>query len=251
MSNIWSKLVTGFIVLLVAVCLITAIRTDLLSDGAAYEIFISALDCFPFAQTMANIANKICGSQVLVGLNMRSVVSELTTLFGMAVICPVVMGAANRIFLKMPAYTDWYDRERYMQTWSYRLKSALLNVVMMPACTLITMVLLDSLLALFKTKVPFLHTDVIALIVLVVAFGASLIIQMLERPERARFLIRHRLVMDLLGSLLKIVGMNQLCFCAAAALLADRNNAVLGYILALIVYLAGLDFLLKSVLMND
>jgi len=147
MSNIWAKLVTGFIVLLVVVCLVTTIRTDLLSDGAAYEIFISALDCFPFAQTMANIANKICGSQVLVGLTMRSVVSELTTLFGMTVICPVVMGATSRIFLKIPTYTDWYDREQYMQTWSYRLKSALLNVVMMPACTLITMVLLDRLLA--------------------------------------------------------------------------------------------------------
>lgn len=249
MSNILSKLFTGFLILVVIVAVITAVRDDLLSGGASYDLFVAMFDSFPFAKELAEVAANIGKFQVtLRGLSPANILDDLTKVFAMAVVCPMVGSIACSIFLPVPNYSDWYDREKYMNGLGYRLKEAGLNMIIMPICALLTAVLVSKLHVWIQGQLPFLNPNVVSIVVLTVMFTASVLIQGVERPNQMGLILRHRLITDLLGGVLKIVGMNFLCFFIALALLNDRGNVALGCIVTLMIYLAALDLMIQSVM---
>lgn len=79
-------------------------------------------------------------------------------------------------------------------------------------------------------------------------FGMSVLMAYISSPRSIGIIIKHRLIVDLLGGILKIVGMNLLCFLIALAVLNDHNNAVLGFIVTLLIYLAALELIIGSIM---
>ncbi len=249
MSKWMNRLFMGFLILAVMVTAITSCRANLLSGGAAYDAFIAVFDCFPFAKEMAEIAANIGQYGItLQGLSPSNFLNDITKVFAMAVVCPVLIGFASMLFLKVPDYADWFDRERHMKGIGYRLKECLLNVIMMPICAYITARLLDKLQAWFLSEVPFLSPVIVSIVIMVVFFVISVMVAGVSNPISMGMIIKHRLIFDLLGNTLKIIGMNLLCFMIALAILNDHGNAVLGLVVTLFVYLAGLELLIGALM---
>lgn len=233
----------------IVVTAITSYRSSLLSGGAAYDAFIAVFDCFPFAKEMAEIAANIGQYGITMhGLSPSNILNDIAKIFAMAIVCPILIGIATAIFLKVPDYKDWYDREQYMKGIGYRLKECLLNVIMMPVCAYATACLLDVLQAWIQSEMPLLSSGTISIVITIVLFGVSILIAGVSNPISIGMIVKHRLVVDLLGGVLKIIGMNLLCFLIALAVLNDQNNVALGFVVTLIIYLAGLELLISSIM---
>lgn len=111
-----NKLVTGFLILVVIVAAITSFRESLLNNGASYDAFVAVFDCFPFAKEMAEVAANIGQYGItLQGLSPSNFLDDIAKIFAMSIVCPILIGAASALFLKVPNYRDWYDREQYMR----------------------------------------------------------------------------------------------------------------------------------------
>lgn len=248
MSDLFTKLLSGFIILVVIVAAITAFRADMLSGGAAYDAFTAVFDCFPFASETAQVAANIGQyGTTLQGLSPSNFINDVTKIFAMTIVCPLLIGAACRLFLPIPAGLSWQYREKYMSSPGYRLKECAMNVVMMPVCAYFTAKLVDWLVLWVQRECPFLHPTVAALGLLVALFAASTIIQMLESPNYKGLIFRHRLITNLLGGVLKILGMNLICFLIVLAIVNDHGNAVLFYGVLLLIYLTVIELLVGIV----
>lgn len=238
----------GFLILVIIVSAVTAVRSDLLTGGTTYDMVVAMFDSFPFAKEMAEVAANIGKFQItLQGLSPSNILDDLTKVFAMAVVCPLAVSIVCSIFLRVPQYADWYEREQYMKRFGYRIKEAIVNVIMMPICALLTAVLVSKLHAWFQVELPFLNPNIVSLLVLVVMFVASVLVQAVESPNYVGLIVRHRLVVDLLGGILKIIGMNLICFFITLALLNDQGNVALGYVVTLMIYLAGLELMLQAI----
>lgn len=248
MTKLFHKILTGFLILIVVFAAVSALRADLLSGGAAYDTFVAVFDCFPFAKELAEIAANIGQYGItLQGLTPTNVFNDIAKVFAMSVVCPVVIGLTSSIFLRVPDYEDWYDRENHMNGIGYRLKECLLSVVMMPVCAYITAQLLDFLQVWLQTKWYFLSPVVVSIVLLVGLLGLSILVGALFRPMSMMGLVRHRLVVDLLGSLLKVLGMNFLCFFIALAILNGQAGLAFEYGILLFIYLAAIELMLGAV----
>ena len=248
MSKILNKLMMGFLVLVVVVSLVVTWKENLLAGGAAYDLLVAVFDAFPFANLTMEVAAALGKFQnTLRGLSPSNILEDVTKVFAMAVVCPMAIGLVRTIFLPVPQ-GDWYDREEYTKRFGYRTKELVIQVIMMPVCVLLTTVLVNRLQLWFQKELPFLNSNVISLVVLTAVFLASTLIQLVESPGYGGLIIRHRLIVDLLGSVLKIIGMNLICFFIALALINDQNNLILGYVVLLMIYLAGLELLLQCIM---
>lgn len=245
MTKMLNRLLTGFLILIVVFVAVSALRADLLSGGAAYDAFVAVFDCFPFASEVAQIVANIGQYGItLQGLTPTNVINDIAKVFAMTVVCPVVIGLISSIFLREPDYKDWYDREKYMNGFGYRLKECLLSVVMMPVCAYITAQLLDLLQAWIQAKLYFLSPIIVSVVLLVGLLGLSILVGGLFRPMSMMGLVGHRLVVDLLGSLLKVLGMNLLCFFIALAILNDQAGLAFECGILLFIYLAAIELML-------
>lgn len=248
MSKMTGKLVSGFIILVVVVTAIVSFREGLLSSGAEYDAFVAVFDCFPFANEMAAMAANIGQFGVtLQGLTPTNVLDDIAKIFGMAVICPLAIGITTAMCLKVPDYKDWYDKEQYMNSMGYRLKECALSVIMMPMCAYLTTWGLELFQASLQQKMPAVGSGLISLAVMILVFLASLVIGAIFKPMSMGFLVRHRLVHDLLGGVLKILGLNCVCFLIVLAILNDQGNVALMAVVTMFIYLAGIDLLIGAV----
>ena len=249
MSKQINKLITGFLILVVIVAAVTSFREGLLNDGASYDAFVSVFDCFPFAKEMAEVAANIGQyGTTLQGLSPSNFLDDIAKIFAMSIVCPILIGGASALFLKVPNYRDWYDREQYMRGIGYRLKECLLSVIMMPVCAYITAYLMEQLQLWLRSQMPLLGAGMVSMILAAALFGMSVLMAYIVSPRSIGIIIRHRLIVDLLGGILKIVGMNFLCFLIALAILNDNNNAVLGLIITLLIYLGALELIIGSIM---
>ena len=246
MSKILTRLLMGFIMLAVMLAAIAALRADLLSGGAAWDAFMAVFDCFPFANETAQVASYIGQYGVtLQGLTPSNFINDVTKIFAMVFVCPLVIGLATKIFLPIPAGLSWEYQEKYMSSFGYRMKQCLINVLLMPVCAWITAKLVDLMLAWFLAKCPFLHPTVAALGLLVALFAAATITQMLESSHWGT-IVRTRLIVNLLGGVLKILGLNILSFMIAMAIMTGQAGQVALYGVMLAIYLAAIELMLGA-----
>ena len=119
---------------------------------------------------------------------------------------------------------------------------------MMPICAYITAKLLDALQAWLQSELPMLGAWTISFVLMVAFFALSVMVAGVSNPISMGMIVKHRLVVDLLGGVLKIIGMNLLCFLIVLAILNDRNNMALGLGVTLVIYLAALDLLISCIM---
>lgn len=248
MSNVFSKVVTWFVLLVILVAILSTARSELMAGGAAYDMLVAVFDDFPFAQQMAEIVSNIGQYSItLQGLSPTNVITDLTKLFGMTLVCPLVVGIATLILLPVPNYTDWYDRERYMSRPGYRIKETLLHVVAMPICAWATAALIDVMQTWLAGRLPFVNPALLSLLLLAVMLALSTLAMWLRSDMSFGSAFRHRLITDLLGNLLKILGLNLICFGIALGILNDQGGVALSLVVLLFIYMMGIGLMLDAV----
>lgn len=248
MSDLFVKIIVWMILLAVLVSVVTGFRDELLSSGAAYDMLVAALDAFPFAAWSAQIVTNIGQfGMTLQGLSPVNIILDLTKLFTMTIVCPLVMGLCTWILLPLPAYTDWYDRERYMNRFSYRIKEALLSVLVMPICAWLTVLLIQHVQTWATVRFPIVNPLLVNLLIMALALAVSTLATWLRSGISLGGILRHRLITDLLGNLVKIIGTNLLCFAIVLTILNDQWQSVLYLLVLLFLYLLGISLIVQSV----
>lgn len=248
MSKLFSKLFTWFIILIIVVSVISSFRTGVMTGGEEYDMFVAVFSDFPFAEQMAEIVSNICQYRLtLQGLTSGNIITDLAKLFGMTLVCPLVMGFATMLLLPVPNYSDWYAREQYMSRPSYRIKEALVHMVAMPFCAWATAKLVEFVHNWLAARLPFLNPTVIGLAMLVLMIAAATVNLWLRSGFSFGSIFRHRLLDDLLGNLLKILGLNLFCFAIALGILNDQGGVALSMVVLLFIYLAGISLMLDGI----
>ena len=249
MSKVFGKLISGLIILAVIATAITAFQNNMLPGAAGYDAFVAVFDCFPFANEMAAMAAHIgqFGTS-LQGLTPSNILNDIAKIYGMAITCPIIIGFASATFLQVPDYTDWYDREQYMKRPGYRIKSLALNVLLMPVCAFVTTWALDAFQAFLQQKIPSAGSFAISFAVMTLVFIVSVMVGGVSNPISMGMLFTHRLVSDLLGGALKILGLNLLCFLIALAILNGKASVAMGSIVTMFIYLAAIELMIKAIM---
>lgn len=247
MSKVFGKLISGLIILAVIATAITAFRNSMLPGAAGYDAFVAVFDCFPFASETAAIAANIGQfGLTLQGLTPSNILNDITKIYGMAITCPIIIGLANVIFLQVPDYQDWFELEQYMKRPGYRIKSLALNVLLMPICAFVTTWALDAFQAFLQQKMPSAGSFAISFAVMTLVFFVSVMVGGVSNPISMGMIFKHRLVFDLLGGVLKILGLNLLCFLIALAILNGQASMAMGGVVTMFVYLAIIELALRA-----
>lgn len=247
MSKVFSKLITWFILLVVLVAIISGLRASILDGNAGYDMFVAVFSVFPFAETTAQVvANVFQYQATFKGLMPSNVITDLTKILAMTIVCPGVVGFAMRILLPLPE-VDWRDRERIMSGIGYRLKKGLLDVITMPICAGLTFLLVEFLQGSLRRLLPFLFPVVTDLLLLIMVLAISVLYLVICRRFDAAFVWRHRLINNLLGDLIKILVTNFCCFWIALAILNDRIDVILSAGLMLFIAMLGIGLMLDVI----
>ena len=247
-GDLFVKIIVWLILVAVLVSVVTSFRTEILSSGAAYDMMVAALEAFPFAAWCAQIVANIGQFGItLQGLAPVNIILDMAKLFTMCLVCPLVIGFCTLILLPVPNYADWYDRERYMNGLSYRIKEALLSVMAMPICAWVTVQLIQWVQLWVTRRFPLLHPILVNLFLMVLAFALSTLTLWMRGGSSFGGILSHRLITDLLGNLLKIIGTNLLCFAIVLTILNDQWQVVLYLMVLLFIYLLAVGLLVQCV----
>lgn len=248
MSDLITKIIIWMILAAVLISVVTGFRADIMSGGAAYDMLVATLDAFPFAAWSVQIVATIGQfGTTLQGLSPTNIIVDLTKLFTMSVVCPMIIGFCTWMLLPVPSSSDWYERERYMNRLSYRVKEALLGMLAMPICAWLTVQIIRWVQNWVVARFPVLNPFLVNLAIMVLALSASTLMAWLRGGVPLSRIVRHRLITDLLGNLVKIIGTNLLCFAIVLTILNDQWQTVLYLLVVLFVYLLGISLMVQGV----
>lgn len=247
MSNAITRFITWIILLAVLVAVLGSARQEMVPGGAAYDMIVAVFSDFPFAQPMAEIVTNMMQYNItLQGLAPAFFISDVAKVFAMCIVCPLVVGLATRICLPVPDYNDWYDREQYMKRPGYRLKEALLTVIVMPITAWCASKLVGVTELWLIDRLDFLSPTLVRIANLVLLMVISTLFLWIRGGFDLGLVVRHRLVDDLLGNVLKILMLNLLCFFATLSFMNDRNGQGLMFIVLMYIYVAALGMMLDA-----
>ena len=247
MSNLFTRIFIWFILIVVFVSLLTGIQASMLTGDAAYDTVEAIFSFFPFAELTVKIINTILKFPDTLNISAGSVLMDLTKLLAMTIICPAIIGFAMRILLPLPGGNNWHQNEKHMRSITYRLQETLLYILAMPICAVITYFLLQLFYVKLALAFPLLPSFVISFLLFIIILALSLISPIFVHHFDFLFILRHRLVNDLLGNLLNILLINAFCFFIVLCMLNDRQNLMIGAFLTLYISLFGVGMMIDAV----
>lgn len=244
MSKWLNKLIVGFVVIVALVAAVATLREQILQDDTTNKAFVALLSSFPFAQfTTQIVCNVLHYPLPLFGLQPSNFLDDLILLFAMTMVCPLVIGTASAIFLRIPKEWGIDEREDYMSSFGYRIKEVLLSVILSPLCVFATARLVSMLMGFVQAHVPVFAAYLIRVCVLVLVLLLSCIFASIRSRFGFQFVLRFRVLNDLLGEILKVLVMNTLCIAASLALINGHLSAALYSMVLLVILLAGIELM--------
>lgn len=139
MSKLIDKLLYKILAIIIIILFIVAFRELIVTDKDTSIAFGTLMGLLPFAKVISDVVCKILKYQYSIPLiTTSSFLTDLIRLAFMAFIQPLVVGLFTAIFLRIPSsYTDYHDREKYMETFGYRVKELMLTVLTAPILAII------------------------------------------------------------------------------------------------------------------
>ena len=194
----------------------------------------------PFAKVISDVVCKILKYQYSIPLITTS--SFLTDLIRLAFIQPLAVGLFTAIFLRIPSsYTDYHDREKYMETFGYRVKELMLTVLTAPILAIIASWFSTWLFSYFANT----FGDVVSVILgilSVIILGTVSIIPLLIGGVAVGTAILWRIIVTLLSKMGTTFITNAMCLWVYIAILHGVEGEIATSIIALILWLFIMDF---------
>ncbi len=248
MSKWLTRLIVGLIVVTVLLASISGLREKILNDDITNKVFLSILESFPFSKFIAEI---VCGllnySLPWNNIQPHGIVKDLTLLSALTVVCPLIIGGASAIFLRLPEGMSIDESESYMRTLGYRVKEIVLNVLLHPVCVLITASIIKWLTDALEARFHMVFAFVIEILALVIVIVLSSLFSSIKFSFDFKYALRHHVVDGFLGELGKVLVMNALCIAAALALLNGHLEAAVSFLALMFILLAGIDLMINAI----
>ncbi|OUQ46895.1 hypothetical protein B5E64_02425 [Drancourtella sp. An12] len=243
MSKLIDKLLYKILAIIIIILFIVAFRELIVTDKDTSIAFGTLMGLLPFAKVISDVVCKILKYQYSIPLiTTSSFLTDLIRLAFMAFIQPLVVGLFTAIFLRIPSsYTDYHDREKYMETFGYRVKELMLTVLTAPILAIIASWFSTWLFSYFANT----FGDVVSVILgilSVIILGTVSIIPLLIGGVAVGTAILWRIIVTLLSKMGTTFITNAMCLWVYIAILHGVEGEIATSIIALILWLFIMDF---------
>lgn len=243
MSKLIDKLLYKILAIIIIILFIVAFRELIVTDKDTSIAFGTLMGLLPFAKVISDVVCKILKYQYSIPLiTTSSFLTDLIRLAFMAFIQPLVVGLFTAIFLRIPSsYTDYHDREKYMETFGYRVKELMLTVLTAPILAIIASWFSTWLFSYFVNT----FGDVVSVILgilSVIILGTVSIIPLLIGGVAVGTAILWRIIVTLLSKMGTTFITNAMCLWVYIAILHGVEGEIATSIIALILWLFIMDF---------
>lgn len=246
MSKLFDKLLYKILVIIIIILFAVAARDLIVTDKAASSVFGALMGSLPFAKVITDVICQILKYKDYIPLiTIASFLTDLIKLAFMAIIQPFVVRLYTSIFLRIPSsYTDYYDREKYMESFEYRAKELMLTVLTAPALAIIASNFSTWLFSCFVN----IFGDVVSVILgilSVIILSAVSIIPLLIGGMAVGTAVLWRVIVTLLSKMGTTFITNAMCLWVYISIIHGVEGEIGISIIALIVWLIIMDFAMK------
>lgn len=244
MSNLFNKMWSKLVAVIVIVLFVVAFREMILTDSDVSTAFGALMGTLPFAKQVTDIICKVMKYRYAIPpITSASIIADFLKLAVMASIQPLIVGLLSLIFLKVPSGT-YYEREEYMDGLSYRLKEMIITIISAPLIALAA-AYLTSYVSNYLTATFGAWLSSILGVVSVVVMSAISIIPLLIGGVTIGTAILWRVAVTLLGKMATTMGTNAICLWIYLSIVGGLHSQTLVAVISLIVWLIVMDFALQ------
>lgn len=250
MSGILNKVFDKIVIIIVAALFIVGFREMILTDDLVGETFAELIGLLPFAE---DIAEPImtwfkCAYDVPI-VSDGNVLTSVLRLVIMACIQPLAMGILTRCFLSIPSgLTRSYEMEAYMNSFSYRAKELLINIIACPLLALGAAWLSSILMNYLADMLGTVGGILTGLGAVIAGLGLSTIPLITTGGMTLGLALLWRLLVTLLPKLLEVTITNTLCIAVYVAVVGGVQSQIVMTIGALLLWIIIWGFGLKLIM---
>lgn len=243
MSKLIDKLLYKILAIIIIILFIVAFRELIVTDKDTSIAFGTLMGLLPFAKVISDVVCKILKYQYSIPLiTTSSFLTDLIRLAFMAFIQPLVVGLFTAIFLRIPSsYTDYHDREKYMETFGYRVKELMLTVLTAPILAIIASWFSTWLFSYFANTFGDVVSVILGILSVIILSTVS-IIPLLIGGVAVGTAILWRIIVTLLSKMGTTFITNAMCLWVYIAILHGVEGEIATSIIALILWLFIMDF---------
>lgn len=247
-GRIFDKLIIVIIVILFVV----GFRELILTDELVGTAFGELIGLLPFAKELVEPISSILKCQYEVPIiSSTSIIGSMLRLTMMACIQPLVMWVLTKLFLPLPSYLRHsYDMEEYMNSFDYKLKELLLNILSCPVLAVGAAWLSAYAVGFLSNMLGTVGGILASLGAIVTGLGLSTIPLVVIGGKTLGFAILWRLLVTVLPKLLEVFITSTLCIAVYVAAVGGVQVQIFGsvslLILWLIIYGIGFKLMVQS-----
>lgn len=249
MNKIIDKIITVIVVVLFIVGFREMILTDELADAAFGEL----IGLLPFAKELSDPISTVlkCQYEVPV-ISTASVGESLLRLAVMACIQPLVMWLLTKVLLPLSAeLTNIGQREDYMDSFSYKLKEVLINIICCPLLAVGAAWLSTHIIGFLTSALGNIWGILAGIGGIVLGLGLSVWVLMWLGNLTAGVAIMWRLLITVLPKLLEVFVTDVLCIALYFAVVGGVRSQIFWSAFALILWIVicvvGMELIMQSV----
>lgn len=250
MSGILNKVFDKIVIIIVAALFIVGFREMILTDDLVGETFAELIGLLPFAE---DIAEPImtwfkCTYDVPI-VSDGNVVTAILRLIIMACIQPLAIGILTTCFLSIPAgLKRSYEMEAYMNSFGYRAKELLINIIACPLLALFAAWLSKIFMNYLSDALGTVGGILTGLGAVIAGLGLSTIPLVATGGMTLGLAILWRLLVTLLPKLLEVTVTNALCIALYVAVVGGVESQIILSSGALILWLIIWSFGFKLIM---
>lgn len=253
MSGILNKVFDKIVIIIVAALFIVGFREMILTEDLVGETFAELIGLLPFAE---DIAEPImtwfkCTYDVPI-VSDGNVVTAILRLIIMACIQPLPIGILTTCFLSIPAgLKRSYEMEAYMNSFGYRAKELLINIIACPLLALFAAWLSKIFMNYLSDALGTVGGILTGLGAVIAGLGLSTIPLVATGGMTLGLAILWRLLVTLLPKLLEVTVTNALCIALYVAVVGGVESQIIlssgALILWLIIWSVGFKLIMSCI----
>ena len=241
MSNVIEKLFFKCLTLIIILSVVLGFREMILTEDDISFAFGELMGMLPFAQVMTEIVCNILKCQYDLPIpTVHNTIRDLLSLAMMAYIQPIFVGALTAIFLPMPN-RSYHANERYMNSFGYKIKEWLINILIVPlvalVCAYFSQWLLNYLTNIFGEIAGTIVGSIFTLVMSIFS-----VIPLLAAGVTFLTAILWRLLVTLGAKMVTTFVTNTICLAIYIAITGGIEYEIFMSIVSLIIWLIIMDF---------
>lgn len=240
MSNIFSKLITRLVAVIVIIGFISYFRESILTDDGVSTAFGGLMGTLPFAKQVADIICKILKYQIQIKIvTSATLIEDFLKLAVMACIQSPVVGLLSVIFLRVPGGTI-DAQEIYMDRLGYQLRKMILTIISAPLIALAAAGIATAISDYLTANYGAWMSTLLGIGAVIFVSAISLIPLLIARVALGTAIL-WRILVTLLGKMATTMGVNVCCIWLYISLAGGLHSQAFTAVLSLIVWLVIMD----------